>query len=131
MNLNNNHNDPSMMRARMVWEYMRAQGYIAACISHVRLYINDEYKGLYINVEHVDEEFIQSDSNTTTATCGSAPTLPIWLTWATIQKPTNSHLGKLRNNRTYELKTNNTKDDYSAIRDLCHLGHRQRRQLSM
>ena len=59
MNLNGNHNDPSMMRARMVWEYMRAQGYIAPRISHVRLYINDEYKGLYINVEHVDEEFIQ------------------------------------------------------------------------
>ena len=28
--------DPSMLRARMVWEYMRAQGYVAPRVSHVR-----------------------------------------------------------------------------------------------
>ena len=28
-------------------------------ISHVKLYINEEYRGLYINVEHVDEEFLK------------------------------------------------------------------------
>ena len=55
LNLNGNHNDPSMLRARMVWEYMRDQGYIAPRISHVRLYVNEEYRGLYINVEHVVE----------------------------------------------------------------------------
>ena len=120
MNLNGNHNDPSMMRARMVWEYMRAQGYIAPRISHVRLYINDEYKGLYINVEHVDEEFIQKRFKhdhgnmwkctypADLADLGDNPEA------YKFTPPWNSE------QRTYELKTNNTQDDYSAIRDLCH-----------
>ena len=59
LNLNGNHNDPSMLRARMVWDYMRDQGYVAPRISHVKLYINEEYRGLYINVEHVDEGFLK------------------------------------------------------------------------
>ena len=120
MNLNGNHNDPSMMRARMVWDYMRAQGYIAPRISHVRLYINDEYKGLYINVEHVDEEFLQKRFKhdhgnlwkctypADLADLGDNPEA------YKFTPPWNSE------QRTYELKTNNTQDDYSAIRDLCH-----------
>ena len=120
LNLNGNHNDPSMMRARMVWEFMRAQGYIAPRISHVRLYINDEYKGLYINVEHVDEEFIQKRFKhdhgnlwkctypADLADLGDNPEA------YKFTPPWNSE------QRTYELKTNNAEDDYSAIRDLCH-----------
>ena len=120
LNLNGNHNDPSMMRARMVWEFMRAQGYIAPRVSHVRLYINDEYKGLYLNIEHVDENFLKKrfkhdHGNLWKCTypanlddLGSDPEA------YKFTPPWNSE------QRAYELKTNQGQDDYSAIRDLCH-----------
>ncbi len=47
LNLNGNHNDPSMLRARMVWEYMRDQGYIAPRVSHVKVYVNDDTGGVH------------------------------------------------------------------------------------
>ena len=31
--------------------------------NHVKVYINDNYYGLYINVEHIDEEFIKQIAN--------------------------------------------------------------------
>ena len=120
LNLNGNHNDPSMLRARMVWEYMRAQGYVAPRVSHVRLYINEEYKGVYINVEHVDENFLKKRFKhdhgnlwkctypADLADLGNDPEA------YKFNPPWNAE------QRTYELKTNQTADDYSAIRDLCH-----------
>ena len=120
LNLNGEHNDPSMLRARMVWEFMRAQGYVAPRVSHVRLYINDDYKGLYLNVEHVDENFLKKrfkhdHGNLWKCTypanlddLGSDPEA------YKFTPPWNSE------QRAYELKTNQAQDDYSAIRDLCH-----------
>jgi len=119
LNLNGEHNDPSILRARMSWEFMRAQGLVAPRVSHVRLYINDEYKGLYLNVEHVDEEFLQKrfkhdHGNLWKCTypanldnLGSDPEA------YKFTPPWNSE------QRAYELKTNLEADDYSAIRDLC------------
>ena len=120
LNLNGNHNDPSMLRARMVWEYMRAQGYIAPRISHVRLYINDEYRGLYINVEHVDEEFLKKRFKHAHGNLWKC-TYPADL--ADLGDDPESYKFTPPWNdqqRAYELKTNETADDYSAIRDLCH-----------
>ena len=118
LNLNGNHNDPSMLRARMVWEFMRAQGHVAPRVSHVRVYVNGEYRGLYINVEHVDEEFIQKrfkhdDGNLWKCTypgdlayLGEDPEAYKLTPWWSDQ-------------RVYELKTNTVEDDYSAIAELC------------
>ena len=46
LNLNGNHNDPSMLRARMVGEFMRAQGHVAPRVSHVRVYVK-EYRAVH------------------------------------------------------------------------------------
>ena len=120
LNLNGNHNDPSMLRARLVWDYMREQGYVAPRISHVKLYINEEYRGLYINVEHVDEEFLKKRFKhdhgnlwkctypSDLADLGDDPeSYKLTPYWDSEQ-------------RIYELKTNKVLDDYTAIRDLCH-----------
>ena len=37
LNLNGEHNDPSILRARMTWEFMRSQGLVAPRVSHVKL----------------------------------------------------------------------------------------------
>ena len=58
MNLNGEHNDPSILRSKLSWDLLRSAGLPGARTSHVELHINDFYMGLYLNVEHIDEEFV-------------------------------------------------------------------------
>ncbi len=60
LNLNGEHNDPSIIRSKLSWDLFQAQGVAAPRSAHVRLFINDVYYGLYANVEHIDEQFLQS-----------------------------------------------------------------------
>lgn len=60
MNLNGEHNDPSIIRAKIAWDLFRDMGIPAARANHVEVYINNDYYGLYINVEHIDENFTKS-----------------------------------------------------------------------
>ena len=60
LNLNGEHNDPSIIRAKLGWDLFQAVGVPASRASHVKLFINGDYYGLYINVEHVDEQFLMS-----------------------------------------------------------------------
>jgi hypothetical protein len=57
MNINGSHNDPSMIRAALCWNAIRRAGLPGSRVSFVKLYINNEYRGLYSNIEHIDEEF--------------------------------------------------------------------------
>ena len=60
LNLNGEHNDPSIIRSKIAWDIFQGQGVAAPRAAHVELYINDVYYGLYANVEHIDEEFLKS-----------------------------------------------------------------------
>jgi len=62
MNLNGEHNDPSIIRARLASRVYRDFGVPAARATHARLAINDGalVDGLFINVEQVDEELVQA-----------------------------------------------------------------------
>ena len=60
MNLNGEHNDPSVIRSKVMWDILRKWDIPAPRANHVRVYINGLYYGLYINVEHIDEEFALS-----------------------------------------------------------------------
>jgi len=60
LNLNGEHNDPSVMRSKVMWDILRKWEIAAPRANHVRVYINGNYYGLYINVEHIDEEFALS-----------------------------------------------------------------------
>lgn len=59
INLNGEHNDPSISRSHICWELYRRAGVPASRSGFAELYINNEYMGLYINVEHIDEEFVK------------------------------------------------------------------------
>jgi hypothetical protein len=59
LNLNGEHNDPSIVRAKLSWDLFGTVAVPASRAAHVRLYINEEYFGLYLNVEHVDERFLR------------------------------------------------------------------------
>lgn len=59
MNLNGEHNDPSIMRSFLSWELAESLQIVSTRSNHVDLYINDEYFGLYMNVEHIDDVFLK------------------------------------------------------------------------
>jgi len=60
LNINGEHNDPSVARSKACWDMLRGMGVPAPRANHARLYINGENYGLYANVEHIDEEFAGS-----------------------------------------------------------------------
>jgi len=60
LNLNGEHNDPSILRTKLGWEMAQEAGLVAPHVAYTRLFINNLYAGLYLNVEHYDEQFVES-----------------------------------------------------------------------
>jgi len=111
LNINGEHNDPSIIRSKLCWNLCEKMEISASRANHVRLYINGDYFGLYINVEHVDEEFVN-------LRFGGNGNLYKCLWPATLEYlGTNPNLYKLESGgrRIYELKTNTIEDDYSDL----------------
>ncbi|MFN0033005.1 MAG: CotH kinase family protein [Flavobacteriales bacterium] len=113
MNLIGQQNDPSLLRSKLCHDMHRYMGVASARTSFVALYINDEYRGLYLNQEHIDEEFAkkyfdaQGDGNLYKCSypadldyIGSDPDEYKLAPWGT---------------RTYDLKTNEWRDDYADL----------------
>jgi len=112
LNLNGEHNDPSIMRAKLMWDLLRKWGIPAPRANHVQVYINGNYYGLYINVEHIDEEFVDlrfrnKDGNMYKCL------YPADLDYL----GSDPDLYKLEENgrRVYELKRNEEADNYSDL----------------
>lgn len=59
LNLNNLFSDPSMMAEYLGYEMLEELDTDASKTTYVALYINDEYHGLYLSVEQVDEAFLK------------------------------------------------------------------------
>ncbi len=58
LNFNGEHNDPSIMRSKLSFDLFKAIGVPAARASHIQVYINGAYYGLYISIEQLDENFL-------------------------------------------------------------------------
>ncbi|MCK4679133.1 MAG: CotH kinase family protein [Bacteroidales bacterium] len=112
LNLNGEHNDPSVMRAKVCWDILRKWEIPASRSNHVQLYINDEYYGLYLNVEHIDEEFVKSRFEKNDGNLFKC-LYPADLDYL----GSNPDLYKMfaGDRRVYELKTNTEADDYSDL----------------
>ena len=63
LNLNGEHNDPSIIRTKLCMDFFQEIGMKASRAAHAEVYINDEYYGLYISVEQVDDEFLRKNYN--------------------------------------------------------------------
>jgi len=114
LNLNGEHNDPSVIRSKVCWDVLRKMEIPAPRSNHVRVYINGNYYGLYISVEHIDEEFIKSRFTYNDGNLYKC-LYPANLNYLGL----NPDLYKLEqgDRRVYELKINKEADDYS---DLAH-----------
>jgi spore coat protein H len=106
-------NDPSLMRTKLAHDLFRKAGIVAARTSYTRLYINNEYRGLYINVEHIDEKMTaryfdnQGDGNLYKCT------YPADLDY--ISSNPNDYKFAYWGERHYDLTTNDYLDDYSDL----------------
>lgn len=114
LNLNGEHNDPSITRAKLCWNIIRQSEIAGARANHVEVYINGNYHGLYISVEHIDEEFAKTYFGNNDGNLYKC-LYPADLTY----RGADPDLYKFTSGgrRTYELKTNEEQDDYS---DLAH-----------
>lgn len=59
LNLNNSYNDPTMLREKLFLDFAGKYGPTIRAV-HARLYVNDQYWGLYTAVEQVDSTFARS-----------------------------------------------------------------------
>jgi len=112
INLNAEVNDPSMLRSRLCWDLYRQYNIPASRSNHVKLYVNDEYYGLYQNIEHVDDEFVETYFNSNAGNLYKC-SYPANLDY--ISNNPNDYKLAPWGTRTYELKTNEQLDDYSDI----------------
>lgn len=107
INLNGEHNDPSILRSYLSASLLRDQNVISTRNSYVRLYINNEYKGLYYNAEHIDENFLDlrfpGDDNGNLYKAN----------WGADMKYLGT--GQAAYVPYYELKTNTALNDYSGL----------------
>lgn len=112
LNLNGEHNDPSVIRSKIAWDLYRDFGIPAPRANHVEVYINGDYYGLYINVEHIDEEFVESrfkNKDGNLYKCLWPADLDYKGTDPEDYKYTQG------DRRVYDLQTNTAEDDYSDI----------------
>jgi len=114
INLNGEHNDPSVVRSKLCWDIFRSFNVPAPRANHVQVYINGDYYGLYISVEHIDEEFVLSRFMNNDGNLYKC-LWPADLNYL----GSDPDLYKLESGdrRVYELKINKEEDDYS---DLAH-----------
>ena len=115
LNLNGEHNDPSIVRSKLCWDIFENIGMPATRASHVKVYINGQYYGLYISIEHIDENFLErhyADDSGNLWKC-------IWPADLTYQgdAPEDYH-PYVNEDRPYDLKTNKDGYDYSEIANL-------------
>ena len=112
LNLNGEHNDPSVIRSKVCWDILRKWEIPAPRANHVQVYINNNYYGLYINVEHIDEEFVKSRFGKNDGNLFKC-LWPADLDYL----GSNSELYKLMHGdrRVYQLKTNKEADNYTDL----------------
>ena len=112
LNLNGEHNDPSIMRARIAWELAQDAGMPAPRVNHVRLFINGQPFGLYANIEHMNDDYVEHRYARDAGNLYKC----LWpADLANLGTDPNSYKLMSGGRRVYELKTNETLDDYSGI----------------
>ena len=106
MNLIGQHNDPSLLRYWLSLNILTTNNLISSRTSFVKLYINGEYKGVYLNVEHIDDEFLQKRF------VGNDQGIYINVHGADLK-----YLGSNQSSYygAYELKTNKVANDFSKL----------------
>jgi hypothetical protein len=111
-NLNAESGDPTLVRTKLCWDLFNRFGVPAPRANHVRLYINEEYRGLYLNVEHVDTTFVKGrfgNKNGNLFKCNFVSEQ------ADLTYLENGRYNLCGSGTTYELMNNNIDPNYSDL----------------
>jgi hypothetical protein len=116
LNLNAEVNDPSMIRSRLYWDLCKDFNIVSSRSNHVELFINGDFMGLYQNIEHIDDEFVQTWFGSDVGNLYKC-TLPADLVYISNDPDDYKLSAPWNNHRIYDLKTNKELDDYSGFAD--------------
>ena len=120
LNLNAETNDPSMVRSKLSWHLFRHLGIAASRSNHVLLYINNEFYGVYINTEHIDEKFVRSRYGTNDGNLYKC----LWPADLVYLGPDqDDYKSEDWGRRAYELHINEEWDDYGDLTRLISVLH--------
>lgn len=124
INLNGSHNDPSMVREKLYYDAWNQFGLPARRCSFVRLYINNEYYGLYTNLEEIDEIWCKDrfgDNSGNLYKC----TYPVDLAYHGPEQEDYKSIesATVTGGRAYDLQNNTANDDYSDLVNLITVLH--------
>lgn len=116
LNLNGQHNDPSMIREKLFYDVWNSYGMPERRSSFVKLFINNRYYGLYTNIEEFDKKWLNRtfpDNDGNLYKC----TYPADLVYLGEDEFMYKDLmnGTVTGGRVYDLQTNETEDDYSGF----------------
>ena len=120
LNLNGEHNDPSIIRSKLCWDLFSDIGETASRASHVAVFINGTFYGLYISVEHIDEEFLSKNYPDDSGNLWKCR-YPADLSYRGAN-PEN-YYPYYGDDRPYELKTNKNEYDFTQLARLISILH--------
>lgn len=112
LNLNGEHNDPSIVRSKLSWDIFQGIGMVSSRAAHTKLYINGEYFGLYISVEQIDDTFLSRNFDNDNGNLWKC----LWPADLTYRgDDPEDYFPYYDDKRPYELKTNRDDYDYSKL----------------
>ncbi len=118
LNLNGSHNDPTMVREKLFYDAWNLAGLPPRRSGFAKVYVNGNYYGLYINIEELDDDWLQrvfgiDDGNLYKCI------YPADLKFITANQSSYKNVFHSVGVRAYDLKTNDLTDDYSDLARLC------------
>ncbi len=113
LNVNGEHNDPAIMRSRLCWDLFEQAGVPGARTAYAALYINNAYYGLYVIVEHYDENFILDRFGSNDGNLYKC-LYPAPLTWRGADQAAYKFMRNSRE-RAYDIEINEEQDDYADL----------------
>jgi hypothetical protein len=123
INLNGQHNDPTMIREKLFYHCWQKLGMPPRQTSFVKLYINAQYMGLYTNLQEMDDsKWLNTAFGTDTGNLYKC-TYPARLNYLGSNPQVYKNITGAGGARAYELKTNLIQDDYTDLIQLIALTH--------
>jgi CotH protein/lamin tail-like protein len=119
VNLNGMYTDKAMVREHSAWELSREIGVPYLQTDYIRLHVNGQYYGLYLQVEHPDQRFLQRNGLNDGGNLYKADEPP-----ATTDTPIGiSRYNTLADYRKYWSAETNQEGDYTDLADFINSMH--------
>ncbi|MFZ1495549.1 MAG: CotH kinase family protein, partial [Saprospiraceae bacterium] len=114
INLNGEHNDPTLIREKLFYDIWHTADMPERRTRFAKLFINNNYNGLYTLLEEFDKDWLERVFNEQDGNLYKC-TYPADLEYINENQQTYKDIVGAGDARAYDLKTNETEDDYSGL----------------